>query len=970
LSDVQGFNPRPDRIDPRANRSGRDRPPGLKTLPLPARVLVASMIAGAAALLLLLAEWPPIDRLPGFLAVMLAAVLTSAFKLHLPTTKNRATLSASFVIDFVSLLMFGAHATVLVAAAGALSQSTLGGRRRNPPHRTLFNIACFIVTIEATGFVYHLFGGSVGALAWPSALTPLAAAATTYFLANSGLVALVISLSTAQPSGRVWRQNFLWSGPSYFIGAAVATALAEAVERGLWGFVPVAAIPAYLTYRAYAVYAGRLEDEHRHREIIESLNEGMSVIDRDSVVTLWNDALERITGCDRERAEGRPLLEIVPVLAGTELREAIDAALTRGEPEVLNDFTLVRDTGRRLLQIRVFPYVGGATLFWSDITARAEAELALKRSEERYALAASGANDGLWDWDLVSGEIHFSPRWRSMTGLPGAAAAGRPEEWFERVHKDDVASLKAALEAHMIGQTEHFRHEHRLLHGDGSYRWVLSRGAAVRHADGSASRIAGSLTDVTERVRVQEQLRRAALHDALTGLPNRALFVELLGQTLDAAKRRPERQCAVLFLDIDRFKVINDSLGHQIGDELLVAISRRLQSCLRDGDALARLGGDEFTVLLHDVHGSDQAKAIAQRIQGAIQAPLSLGGREIVVSASIGIALSVADYRSPHDIMRDADSAMYRAKTGGKARHELFDAEMHAQALDRLEFENDLRHAVARKELTLNYQPIVSLASGRSMGFEALLRWERGGRPVPPAAFIPVAEEIGLMEPLGAWVLQEACRQFAEWQKQFPHDVMGIAVNVSAGQLAQPNFISIVLGAVREAGLTPGDLRLEITETTVLRSPEVVEAVLLELRALGVKTYLDDFGTGFSSLSHLHRLPVDALKIDRSFVESLTDRCRPAIVESILALARTIGTDVIAEGVETEDQLLELVRLGCAQAQGFLFSSPLPASAVEAFLAGSTSPARRDAAAPVRQATTGRPRSSHDTGATRVAVVH
>jgi diguanylate cyclase (GGDEF)-like protein/PAS domain S-box-containing protein len=771
-------------------------------LPLAARLLVAGGVLTAALLMLFFAEWPSDHRLPIFLVLFGLAFIASRFKLRLPTPKHRATLSASFVVDFVSLLALGPHPTTLVAAAGALSQSLFGGKRTNPPHRTLFNIACFVMTIEASGWVYHAFGGTTGHLEWPYALEPLAAATVVYFLVNSGLVALAVSASTRQTADHVWQQTFLWSGPNYFIGAAVAVACVELIDRGLWLFLPLTGLPIYLTYRAYTSYAGRLEYEHRHREIIESLNEGMAVIDHNGRVTLWNDAIERIVGRTRADAIGQSLVSVIDGIADDRLVQLVQTAAVTGQPQSVNDLVLSRADARRVVQVRLFPYAAGITLFWND---------------------------------------------------------------------------------------------------------------------------------VTDRVEAQEAFRHAALHDSLTNLPNRAFFVELVERALAHIRSEPDHRCAVLFIDVDRFKTINDSLGHHAGDELLKCVSRRLASCVRDRDTLARLGGDEFTILLDGLHDAAEAIAVAKRIQTAIQAPFILDGRDVTTSASIGIALNRSDHGGSDDIMRDADIAMYRAKSAGRARHELFDADMQAEFVDKLGFEHDLRRAVERQELFLSYQPIVSLESGQLVAFETLLRWNRRGAAVPPSEFIPVAEELGLMEPLGVWVLQQACGQFAEWRRRHPHSpVTHITVNVSTKQLVQPNFTAIVQKVIQDARMEPGALHLEITETALMRDPDLVVAVLNDLRSFGVRIYLDDFGTGFSSLSHLHRLPVDALKLDRSFVVSLTQKDRPAIVESILALAQTLGTPVIAEGVETEDQLRELSRLGCASAQGNLFSTPLAAGAAEA----------------------------------------
>jgi diguanylate cyclase (GGDEF)-like protein/PAS domain S-box-containing protein len=907
----------------------------MKKLPVLAQVFVVGMVATAAVLLSVCLERPQWSQLPVFVGLLAGTMVTSVFKLRLPTTKNRATLSVSFVLDFMSLLLLGPHQAMLIAAIGALMQSKIRIAGPNPLHRVLFNVATLVVTVQGTGLIYRLAGGTLGALVWPQDAPALVAATIAYFLINSGSIAIAVALSTYQPLRRVWQENFLWGAPSFFIGAAMAALLTELVGRQLWTMLPVAGVPVYLTYRAYSAFASRLEDEHRHREVIESLNEGMAVVHADGRIGLWNDALERILGIARGEALGRTLLQAVPALAQTILPQTVITVLETGQTDTLEHFALACTTGRRILQVRLFPFTRGVTLFWSDITDRSHAEAALKQSEERFALAAAGANDGLWDWDLTRGEIYFSPRWHEMLGLAPAGEKTVPESWLRRIHPDDLASFTAALQAHITGETAHFQHEHRTRHEDGTYRSVLCRGAVVRKADGRATRIAGSLTDVTERAVAQEQLRHQALHDHLTGLPNRALFMELLSQVLERGHRHPDQMFAVLFLDLDRFKVINDSLGHLIADDLLVAISRRFESCLREGDVLARLGGDEFTILLNDLGDVSQASVIAERIHETLRAPFALTGREIYTTVSVGIALSPTGYTRPEHVMRDADTAMYRAKALGKARHELFDASMHTQALDRLSLENDLRRSIDRGDFALHYQPIVSLETGAWTGFEALVRWQRGGRVVAPDEFIPIAEETGLIEPLGTWILREACRQSAAWRAQFPTGpALGITVNVSTRQLTHPDFLATVRSAVADMHLQLGDLRLEITETALMDDPARAEVVLRELRAAGVKVYLDDFGTGFSSLSYLHRFPVDTLKIDRSFVGSIGGATHhPAFIESILALAKSLGTQVIAEGVETEEQRHELLRMGCREAQGYLFSRPLSAHSAEAFLA-------------------------------------
>jgi predicted signal transduction protein with EAL and GGDEF domain len=372
-----------------------------------------------------------------------------------------------------------------------------------------------------------------------------------------------------------------------------------------------------------------------------------------------------------------------------------------------------------------------------------------------------------------------------------------------------------------------------------------------------------------------------------------------------------------------------------VGDEMLIAVSRRLESCLRPGDTLARLGGDEFAILLQTVPDEQQANVIAYNIQESLSKPIMVAGREVFTTASIGIAFGTVEHSSPDELMRDADTAMYQAKSHGKARHEMFDADMHARTRDRLDLENDLRHAVSNKDFEVVYQPIVRLNTGMCVGFESLIRWTRNGKPVSPVTFIPMAEELGLIEPLGTWILQHVCETFAKWQRLYPDSALEyVTVNVSSRQLMQQNFPRIVELAVEKTGLKPRDLRFEITETALMDSPAIAAGVLRQLREFGAKIYLDDFGTGYSSLSHLHKLPVDVLKIDRSFVTSLAvSQERPAIVESILALAKTMKTSVVAEGVENEMQARELERLGCTHAQGYLFSRPISADAAEKLIA-------------------------------------
>jgi len=554
-----------------------------------------------------------------------------------------------------------------------------------------------------------------------------------------------------------------------------------------------------------------------------------------------------------------------------------------------------------------------------------QAQEALRESEERYALAARGANDGLWDWNLVTGAVYFSPRWKAMLGFLEDEIDDRLEEWLGRIHDADRERVKEEIAAHQRGLTPHFESEHRLLHKDGGFRWMLSRGLAVQDRTGKPLRMAGSQTDITER----------KVSDPLTALPNRLLFIDRLGRLIKHSKRRKDHLFAVLFLDLDGFKMINDSLGHLVGDQLLVGVAMRLEKCLRSSDTVARLGetftvarlgGDEFTILLDDLKEPADANRTADRLMKALAPPFLLAGKEVFTSISIGITLSNTAYEQPEDMLRDADTAMYRAKSLGKARYEVFDADMRASVMARLQLETDLRRALERNEFRNFYQPIVSLESGRIVGFEALMRWQHPTRGmIAPEEFIFVAEETGLIREIGWWSLREACQQMSNWRAGSKgYAGLTMSVNLSAKQLLQPHLVEDMDKLLRETALPSEALKLEITESAVMADPAAAVEMLQRIKSLGIRLAIDDFGTGYSSLSYLHRFPLDTLKIDRSFISGNgAGEGGIEIARTIMPMAKNLRLDVVAEGVETIEQVTLLKKLQCKYAQGYYFSKPL-----------------------------------------------
>ena len=566
---------------------------------------------------------------------------------------------------------------------------------------------------------------------------------------------------------------------------------------------------------------------------------------------------------------------------------------------------------------------------------RLRAQEDLRLSEQRYALAARAANDGLWDWDMVLGHVYYSTRWKTMLGLSDETVGDGPNEWLQRIHPEDRDAVDAELKAHLAGGSEIFQNEHRLRHRQGSYIWVLCRGVAVRDESATPTRIAGGMIDITDRKMAEDQLLHGAFYDSLTDLPNRSLLLDRIGQCIARCRRHSTFSFAILFMDLDRFKTVNDSLGHITGDLLLKDFARRMEKVLRPVDTIARLGGDEFVILLEDVQEERDAIRVAQRVRDVLATPFAVNEMELNLTASIGIAAGSGRYARPEDIIRDADTALYAAKSLGRNRFTVFDETMHAHAVRTLILENDLRRAIERKQFVLYYQPIVSALRRKLCGFEALIRWnhpERGW--IQPIEFIPLAEETGLIIPLGVWVLRTACQQLKQWQElQSGKSPLTMNINISARQFTQPQFIFDIEGILSETGLDPSSVKLEITESLLMENSKTVVPIFDRIRSLGVQLVIDDFGTGYSSLAYLHTYPLEGIKIDRSFILGLERSEREVnIVRTMITLAKNLQLSVTAEGVENLKQLQMLQELSCDTIQGYFFSKPVPPAEAEQWL--------------------------------------
>lgn len=568
-------------------------------------------------------------------------------------------------------------------------------------------------------------------------------------------------------------------------------------------------------------------------------------------------------------------------------------------------------------------YCGGALQRTMAELRSRRSEEARAQSERRFRALIENSSDAVLLLDQKTRVSYASPAVQRLTMFSPETFAAEP--FAARVHPSDAPQLTVAYEKLLASPGSLTSMELRIADAAGNWRWIEAVWQNLIEEPGIEA-VVCNFRDITERKDAEEQLRHGAFHDALTGLPNRPAFLNQLARSFGRKERRPEFGFAVLFLDLDRFKVVNDSLGHMTGDKLLIETARRLEDCLRANDLAARLGGDEFAVLLEDILLPGDATRVAERIQEAITTPFHVDGAEIFTSTSIGIALSSTGYGLPEEMLRDADTAMYRAKAMGKSRYALFDAAMHQKAVRQLQIETDLRRAVDREELLLHYQPIVSLESGAVSGLEALVRWRHPERGiVPPGEFIPIAEETDLIGPIGWWVLNHACQWMRAWQVESSVGRrLSINVNLSARQFTQPDLVNRIQSILEQTGLDPRCLKLEITESAIIENAEASIRMLARLKELEVQLHVDDFGTGYSSLAYLHRFPIDALKIDRSFVQNLGKSEEALeISRAVIALAHNMGMEAIAEGIETREQLECLRRLGCRYAQGYYFSRPV-----------------------------------------------
>ena len=682
-----------------------------------------------------------------------------------------------------------------------------------------------------------------------------------------------------------------------------------------------------------------LESDWLLRTVVENLNDGVVITDLEDCVLHVNSRMAKLVGSSVAEMVGKPAYQFFSAIEGWLQFQTEQSDQDRQNFYGWKEGQLKRKDGRKFwAEVNVTLLCtnqggsAGTLITFKDITERKWLEEYLRLLESVVVNAneivmisqAEPTQD-----PLSLRIVYINAAFLRSTGYNSAEVIGKSAQLLLGAHTS--ASELDRIRANLLN-FEAVKAELILYHKDNTQFWVDLNTVPIRDEQGQVTHFVSVMREVTERKQAEERLRLNAFHDSLTGLPNRLLFMERLTQTVALSRQSADHQFAVLFLDLDRFKVINDSLGHIIGDQLLIAIARRLEACVSREDTVSRLGGDEFTILLERIQNLEDVKKIAERVHKALSTPFNLSGHEVFTSVSIGITLSTTEYDRPEDLLRGADIAMYRAKASGKACHEVFDTEMHTRVVSLLQLENDLRRAVERQEFLLYYQPIVALVTGKIVGFEALVRWQHPKQGiVSPAKFVPMAEETGLIIPIGQWVLQEACRQMKAWHTAFPdRPLLSISVNLSGRQFSQPSLIKQIGQTLAETELEAHHLKLEITESAIMENTESAMDMMLQLKAMGIQLSVDDFGTGYSSLGYLYRFPMDLLKIDRSFISRVdVDGEKLELVRTIITLAWNLGMDVIAEGVETTKQLAQLKALKCEYAQGYLFSEPVSSAEAE-----------------------------------------
>ena len=675
------------------------------------------------------------------------------------------------------------------------------------------------------------------------------------------------------------------------------------------------------------------------RATLEAMDQGLLMTDVDDRVRVHNGRVAAMMGVPECLLyDGAPFQAVrrhqIEHGEFAHLPDRLRRWLEFGEADMRVDAYERQRPDGTVLEVRTLPVsTGGLVRTFTDVTTRRRAERALRESEahlrisqERLALALDSGEDCLFDWDLTKSSLWVTERWRDRLGLVGELAQPTPSTWIAAIHPEDRERVAAVTRAHLKGLTPSLECEYRVRRADGFIFWVLARArVASRTPDGQAARLVGTLIDISQRKEAEARIEHMALHDALTGLPNRNLFRKRLDDALHRAARAPDRS-AVLALDLDRFKAVNDTYGHMAGDRILCLVAERLCAIVRQPDTVARFGGDEFAVILCNVDGGETTAQICARIIGAVGEPFLLDGRVIDIGISIGFALLSDDRATAEEVFKRADMALFEAKTAGRNTYRMFEAEAHARAATRSSLALDMKEAIRRGDFFLVYQPIIDVTVEAVASFEALIRWQHPEYGlISPGDFIPIAEETGLIVPLGAWALNEACREALNW----PASVR-VSVNISTLQF-RGGLEETVITALACSGLAPGRLKLEVTESLLVQDPEQAVAVLHRLRALGVRIALDDFGTGYSSLSYLRRFPFDKIKIDRSFIRDIADPDAAAIVRAVVGIGERLGMGIIAEGVETAEQLELVRREGCIEMQGYLFSEPLSVAEARAF---------------------------------------